>query len=88
MQWRLMRDIIIKNSFISFALEKSYPHKPPLQASSISIPKIRKCSIGRRVYILVATQFRSCDDAFGRLQYCSVHRYNHTLSCVVICENL
>ena len=42
MQWRLMRENTIKNSFISFALEKIYPYSPQLQASSSLIPRIRK----------------------------------------------
>ena len=37
-----------------------------------------------RVYFLVVTQFRSCDDSFGRLQFSSVCTYSHTISCVFV----
>lgn len=50
-QWRLMRGNIIKNSFISFALEKIYLHYAPLQVpvrywenkNCISLPMFLCC---------------------------------------------
>ena len=39
---------------------------------------------GQRVYILVATQFRSRDDSFGRLQLCNLSR---ATECMVVCAN-
>ena len=39
---------------------------------------------GLRVYILVATQFISRDDSFGRLQLCNL---SHATECMRVCAN-